>query len=80
MQRFKLKQHYNFIYCHARMRTIRWPQYLKIYTETNACSCIYSCLLDTGEKSFCLCLKVIVPSLSNNKILIRVPGIILVYP
>lgn len=69
-----------FIYCYARMRTIWWPQHLKISTETNACSCIYSCLLDTGENSFCLFLKVIVPSLSNNKILIRVTGIILVYP
>lgn len=69
-----------FVFGHAKMKTIWWPQCLKIYTETNACSCIYSSLLETGGNSSCSSLKVIVPNLSNNKILIRVTGIILVYP
>lgn len=70
-----------FLFCHAKMRNIWWPQCLtvKVCPETNACSCIYSFLLDT-EGNSCSSLKVIVASLSNNKILIRVTGIILVYP
>lgn len=69
-----------FVFCHAKMGTIWWPWCLKIYTETNAWSCIYSSLLETGGNSSCSSLKVIVPNLSNNKILIRVTGIIPVYP
>lgn len=68
-----------FIFCHAKMRTVWWRCF-KIYTKTNACSCIYSSPLDTGGNSSCSSLKVIVPSLSDNKILIRVTGIILIYP
>lgn len=69
-----------FVFGHAKVKTIWWPQCLKIYTKTNACSCIYSSLLETGGNSSCSSLKVIVPNLSNNKILIRVTGIILIYP
>lgn len=67
------------------MRSMRWLRcrMLKICSDANADTkrnCIYPTLSDTGGNSSYLSLKVVVPSLSNNKILIRISSVILFYP